>query len=80
MVTRTAGGRRGVGVRRGARDRPLAHARASASSPERLADRGVQLRGVMEDVGEERREMKLPCREALDDAHDTTTAGARPRR
>ena len=33
----------------------------------------------MGDVGEERREVELPRRQALDDAHGRTAAGTRPR-
>ena len=37
------------------------------------------LRRVMEDVGEERMEEDLPCREALDQTHGAATASTRPR-
>ena len=52
---------------------------AGAYARERLADRCVPLRGVMEDVGDQCFKEELPCGEALDEAHGAAAAGTRPR-
>ena len=62
-----------------AAETPPAHARTSATC-ERMAGRGRGLRGVMEDVGEERFEKELPRGQPFDDAHGRSAARARPRR
>jgi hypothetical protein len=61
---------RGADLRRDARP---------SATPQRLADGGVPLRRVMEDVGEHRLKEELPSGEAFDEAHGAATAGTRPR-
>ena len=55
-------------------------ARAYKRACERRAGRGRGLRGVMEDVGDERFEKELPRGQPFDEAHGRSAARARPRR
>jgi hypothetical protein len=80
MATRSACGTAASwALTRSAGQTSSARAYDREATAQRLPDRGVPLRRVMEDVGEQRLKEELPCGETLDEAHGAATAGTRPR-